>query len=187
MTYEEKLYSMRGAELIQEAEKVGAKIVHKGTALKESKEKAIAKILAVVTSEEAPAEPEKVETTIETPETETTPSAEEKEKKLRFSKAFLEEVLEYLNTLEKVEAGVWPNTKNLIWVKVPAVSKKGKILMTRKIEIRVGKNNYAVASDKTEALAEKVIKSTKYYLSENYGKFTFDNDFYKTVVNTFLS
>lgn len=46
MTREEKLYSMRGAELIQEAERMGVKVAHKGNSLKESKEKAVQKILA---------------------------------------------------------------------------------------------------------------------------------------------
>lgn len=46
MTREDRLYAMRGAELIQEAEKMGVKIAHKGSQLKESKAKAVAKILA---------------------------------------------------------------------------------------------------------------------------------------------
>ena len=56
MTREEKLYTMRGAELIQVAENAGVKVNHKGTQLKESKAKVIAKILAVENAETAPAE-----------------------------------------------------------------------------------------------------------------------------------
>jgi len=47
MTREERLYSMRGVELIAEAEKLGVKVSHKGNSLKESKEKVIQKILTM--------------------------------------------------------------------------------------------------------------------------------------------
>lgn len=188
MTYEERLYSMRGAELIQEAEKIGVKISHKGTVLKESKDKAVAKILAAVKSEE---EPEKPTTKIEEepkkePEEPKKEVVEETTKKERYSKEFLEKVLSYINSLENAEAGTWPNTKNLIWVKVPALSKKGRAIKPRLIEIRVGKDKYTVVSVENETLKEKVVSTSKYYLPDSYGKFTFENEFYKTVVETFL-
>lgn len=109
MTYEERLYSMRGAELIKEAEKVGAKIAHKGTALKEAKEKAIAKILATVKSEEIPTEPEKVEVVAEiltkteeenSEEPEKT-EPEKKQRKPRTPKEINEDVKNLLEYIEK--------------------------------------------------------------------------------------
>lgn len=110
MTYEERLYSMRGAELIQEAERVGAKIAHKGTALKESKDKAVAKILAVVKTEEVPVEPEEETRISETPETEVTAPAEtepekeepaKKQRKPRTPKAMSEDITKLLEYIEK--------------------------------------------------------------------------------------
>ena len=67
MTREEKLYSMRGAELIKEAEKLGVTVSHKGNALKESKASAIQKILAAeVLTEEFKDVPEAFQPAIET-------------------------------------------------------------------------------------------------------------------------
>lgn len=111
MTYEERLYSMRGAELIKEAEKVGAKIAHKGTALKESKDKAIAKILATVKSDEVETEPKEMETTILTepetkePETEEpaeveTEEPEKKQRKPRTPKEMTEDIKKLLEYIE---------------------------------------------------------------------------------------
>lgn len=73
MTYRERLTMMNGYQLILEAEKHNVKVPHKGRALKISKDKAIAKILAVV--EEKPAEVE--EKPAEVPTVEEEPTVEE--------------------------------------------------------------------------------------------------------------
>ena len=69
MTREEKLYTMRGAELIGVAEKLGVKVSKKGNALKESKDKVIKKILAAETALHT-----------EEPEVETVTTAEKKKR-----------------------------------------------------------------------------------------------------------
>lgn len=100
MTREEKLYSMRGAELIAEAEKLGVKVTHKGNALKESKAKAIEKILAAETAlqNEEP-EVETVETveTVQEPENVSCETIEEPE-------------VETVTTTEKKKRNTWENS-----------------------------------------------------------------------------
>lgn len=98
MTREERLYAMRGTELIAEAEKLGVKVAHKGNSLKESKEKAIQKILAAEAVQNE--EPEVAETEVEEPvvdaiETETAPETEKpkKERKARQPKHTFESLV----------------------------------------------------------------------------------------------
>lgn len=93
MTREEKLYAMRGTELIAEAEKLGVKVAHKGNSLKESKEKAIQKILAaeVVQNEEPEVE------TVQEPEIVSRETIEES-------------TVETATTTEKKQRNIWENS-----------------------------------------------------------------------------
>lgn len=112
MTREDKLYSMTGAMLIDVAEKLGVKLNKKGNSLKESKEKAIKKILAAEaanveaeeTKEPAPVEVEQepaaeIAGAFVTPETE---PEEKKERKPRAKKAQSTDVQGMLTYIENM-------------------------------------------------------------------------------------
>ena len=96
MTREERLYAMRGTELIAEAEKLGVKVAHKGNSLKESKEKAIQKILAA----------EVVQT--EEPEVEPAETVQEPENVSR--ETFEEPIVETATTTEKKKRNTWEDS-----------------------------------------------------------------------------
>lgn len=95
MTYQERVYSMTGAKLIEEAEKFGVKLNKKGNTLKESKAKAADKIIAAYEAQHAE-EPKKTEEpaeVVEAVETKTAPAEEpKKEKKERKHRENTEDV-----------------------------------------------------------------------------------------------
>ena len=93
MTYKERLTMMNGYQLILEAEKHNVKVPHKGKALKISKDKAIAKILAVV---EEPA--------VEEPAVEE-PKKERKPRKKKEMTADIKNLLQFIKDAWTVAGG----------------------------------------------------------------------------------
>lgn len=175
MTREEKLYSMRGAELIAEAEKLGVKVSHKGNALKESKEKAIQKILAAEAVQNEEPEVEPVETvqepenvsreTIEEPAVdavETVPETEEKPKKERKSRQKKENPDRVVFTDRVVKLLEAAGYAVKVWDKIPNLFavKNGKHTVA---EVRTGLKGWTLNTKKE--IADTFIQD---YYTQNY-------------------
>ena len=120
MTYAEKVYAMTGAQLVAEAEKVGAKVNKKGNTLKEAKATAADKIIAAW---EAQQEADKMPLILEeVAETETPTEEPKKEKKARKARQPMDRTaqVEFEKALAEVtkEFGItekrWDKIKNLV-------------------------------------------------------------------------
>ncbi len=174
MTREDRLFAMPGRQLIAEADKLGVKVScnKTRTALKESKDKVVARILAAETvTEEVPAT-ETVDTTTETtvpttePVVDTTETVEpvKKVKKVRKVRVAVtpEVVTTFVNDLTAViadlgfELKTWDKIKNLY-----AIKKNGKAVL----ECYVGRKNYRI-NTKAVFVPESVEATTikNYYL-----------------------
>lgn len=153
MTREQKLWSMTGAQIIEVAEKLGVKVYHKGNSLKESKEKAIQKILAAeAQTEETVEQPaEEIAETTEVAEVEPTAEVEEpvvdvepkKEKKAKKTKA---PKRTFENLLAEIPCGsnlqFTPNSKrNAVHVKrgnKRIFGYNGSVLVVNRLELLKG-------------------------------------------------
>lgn len=166
MTREDKLYTMRGQELIEVAEKLGVKVNKKGNTLKEAKAKVIARILEAeeAKSQEAPEVKEAVEPQAETPARVEKKSHKPRQKKENPDRQVFTEKIKKLVSEVGGEFRTWEKLPSIFLIK-----ENGKSI----VEVRYGKDGYKMAiNPKRVAIAAETTK-IKYYLCSLTGIFKY--------------